>query len=111
MDAFEEEERSFPPTDGDSLYRTRIMKRGWKSRNFWYFKALDNPRGSSNIFIQHIQPKFENSHRTGTIFGNVVAPYWGPDAAEVLTAQLKDKVEYDCQLRRVFEASGEETRT
>jgi hypothetical protein len=34
MDAFEEEERSFPPADGDSLYRTRIMKRRWKTGNF-----------------------------------------------------------------------------
>jgi hypothetical protein len=63
------------------------------------------------MFIQHIQPKFKNSHRAGPIFDKAVAPYWGPDPAEVLTAKLKDKEEYDCQLRKTFEASGEETPT
>jgi len=104
MAAFEDEERLFPPTNGDALYRAHIMRRGWKIGNFWYFQSLDNPKVLYNIFLQHIQPKFEESHGTDVMFDGIVAPYWGTDAAEVISAKLKDKEVYDDRLRNAFEA-------
>jgi hypothetical protein len=35
MDIFEEEEKLFPSMYGSPIYRTDIMRRGWKIGNFW----------------------------------------------------------------------------
>ncbi len=105
LDAFENEERSFPTINGDASYRTRIMRRGWTIGNFWYFHALDNPKGLYNMFIQHIQPMFIDLDDKGIIdFERTLTPYWSVDASEVIAAKLKDKEEYDNQLRRAFES-------
>ncbi|RDL30741.1 Uncharacterized protein BP5553_10086 [Venustampulla echinocandica] len=108
MTAFEEEEALLPPTNGGPL--SHIMRRGWKIGNFWYFQALESPKGLCNMFLQHIQPKFEESHCDNPIFDDVVAPYWGVDAAEVISKKLKDKEVYDDQLRKAFENVVEEPK-
>lgn len=105
MTAFEEEERLLPPTNSDSLYHTNIMRSGWRIGNFWYFQSLDNPKGLCNIFLQHIQPKFEESHGTDLRFDGTVAPYWAADASEVISAKLKDKEVYDNELHKAFEVT------
>lgn len=104
IEAFENEEMSFPSTNGDASYRTRIMRRGWTTGNFWYFHALDNPKGLYNIFLQHIQPMFTELDDKGMVeFERTLAPYWSVDAVTVIEAKIKDKEVYDEQLRRVFE--------
>lgn len=105
VDAFEKEERMFPRVSGDELYRTRIMRRGWTAGNFWYFHALDSPKGLYNIFLQHIQPIFTVLDDTSMAeFERTLAPYWSVDGIEVIAAKIKDKEVYDEQLRRAFES-------
>ena len=53
MKIFEEEEKPSPSKNGDPTYRTNIMRNGWKIGNFWYFQALDSPKGMCNIFRDH----------------------------------------------------------
>lgn len=70
------EERLFPPMNVDVSYRTRIMRRGWTTGNFWYFYALDNPKGLYHIFLQHIQPIFTKLDDKGIVeFERTLAPY------------------------------------
>ncbi|KAG4433685.1 hypothetical protein IFR05_010824 [Cadophora sp. M221] len=105
VDAFENQERMFPRGNGDELYRTRIMRRGWTTGNFWYFHALDNPKGLYNIFLQHIQPMFTVLDDTGMAdIERTLAPYWSIDEHKIIAAKLKDKEVYDEQLRRAFES-------
>jgi hypothetical protein len=73
MEIFEEEEKSF--TSGVPLYRTNIMRKGWKIGNFWYFQALDSPKGLYNIFRDHIQPTFAPSHNVDLDFPRIVSEY------------------------------------
>jgi Phosphotransferase enzyme family len=100
IDAFEKEERLLSPTKHGTLYRTNIMT-GWKIGNFWYFHALDSPKGIYNLFLQHIQPRFAPSHDE-TEFDRTVAPYWATDADEVIASKIKDIEVYTDQLRKVF---------
>jgi len=108
MDAFEKEERLLPPTKDGALYRTNIMRAGWKIGNFWYFHALDSPKGIYNLFLQHIQPGFAASHN-GTVLDRIVAPYWATDADEVIATKVKDMEVYIDQLRKAFGAIGDES--
>jgi len=56
------------------------------------------------MFIRHIQPMFIDWDDKGIIdFERTLTPYWNVDASEVTAAKLKDKEEYDSQLRRAFE--------
>ena len=106
VDAFENEERLFPPVNSDVSYRARIMRRGWTTGHFWYFYALDNPKGLYNIFLQHIQPMFAELDDRGMIeFERSLAPYWSVDALNLVAAKIKDKEAYDDQLRRAFESA------
>jgi hypothetical protein len=106
MAAFENEERLFPPPPAavkrSALYCSEIMRRGWNDGNFWYFHSLNSPKGLYNVFLGHIQPKFEESHGASAMFDQIVAPYWGTNAAEVISAKLKEKEAYDTRLQNAF---------
>lgn len=58
MDIFEEEEKRLAPLKNASMavpsYRTSIMRNGLRIGNFWFFHALDSPKGMYNVFSQHI---------------------------------------------------------
>jgi hypothetical protein len=84
MDIFKEEEKSFPSVYGSAVYRADIMRRGWKTGNFWYFHALKSPKGLYNLFVQHIQPIFEPRR----------------------DIKLEDKKKYEQQLRQLFMEAG-----
>lgn len=38
-------------------------KKGWTIGNFWYFHALESPKGLYNLFLGHIQPRYASFHR------------------------------------------------
>ncbi len=108
LDAFEKEERLLSPTKHSALYRTNIMRTGWKIGNFWYFHALQSPKGIYNLFLQHIQPRFAPSHNE-SVFDRIVAPYWATDTDEVIASKIKDIEVYNDQLRKAFGAASNES--
>ncbi|CEJ59477.1 hypothetical protein PMG11_08102 [Penicillium brasilianum] len=93
VDIFEEEEKLFPPINHSCSYRTNLMKRGWQIGSFWYFQALDNPKGLFNLFHQHIHPIFVSAHDVDSDFPRVVSDYWAADTEKVIAAKLRDKEE------------------
>ncbi|CAD6445326.1 d571664c-5b90-4b14-a3af-6e38a8324e15-CDS [Sclerotinia trifoliorum] len=100
---FEEEEKSLPSGDGVASYRTKIMSKGWKIGNFWYFQALDSPKGLYNIFRDHIQSIFAPSHNTDSDFPRIVSEYWAVGVNDIISAKLQDKEAYERMLRQKFE--------
>lgn len=98
-DIFEEEENKCPLAYGSVIYRTDIMRRGWKIGNFWYFHALKSPKGLFNLFRQHVQPIFESRRDNFTPhlddFARILSPYWASDARDVVAAKLADKLKYE----------------
>lgn len=104
MDIFEEEEKSFPSVYGSTIYRTDIIRRGWKIRNFWYFHTLKSPKGLYSLFVQHIQPIFEP--RRDIKFAQMVSAYWAPDIREVVAAKLENKKNYKQRLQQLFKEAG-----
>ncbi|KAJ6188521.1 hypothetical protein N7519_003429 [Penicillium mononematosum] len=100
---FEEEEKQTPPINNDHSYRTNLMRNDWQVGNFWYFHALDSPKGLFNLFSQRIYPLFAPSYQSKDDFARVVSDFWAPDVEKVLTAKLHDKEEYEKSLRQRFE--------
>lgn len=107
LDAFEREENALSQRQKSASYRAGVMRKGWKIGNFWYFHALDSPRGMMNLWLQHIHPAFTRT-QDDDIFDQIVAPYWATDAAEVVMSKVKDKEVYDGQLRQAFKKAAEE---
>ena len=79
------------------------MRNGWRVGNFWYFHALDSPKGLFNLFSQHIYPLFASPCQSKDNFVRVVSDFWAPDVERVLAAKLHDKEEYEKWLRQRFE--------
>ncbi|KKK16554.1 hypothetical protein AOCH_004573 [Aspergillus ochraceoroseus] len=102
MDVCKEEEKSFPRITNTCLYRTELMGKGWQIGNFWYFQALDSPKGLFNLFHQHIHPIFASAHRVSSDFSRVVSDYWAANVEEVIAAKLRDKEDYDNKLSQRF---------
>lgn len=100
---FEEEEKQFAPINNDHSYRTNLMRNGWQIGNFWYFHALDSPKGLFNLFSQHIYPLFAPPTQSKDDFARVVSDFWAPDVGKVLAAKLRDKEEYEKSLYQRFE--------
>ena len=109
-DIFEKEDKSFPLAYDRATYRTDIMRTGWKIGNFWYFHALNSPKGLFNLFRQHVQPIFEprrDSCKPGVAdFAEIVSPYWAADARETVVAKLEEKRKYERELRELFKKGG-----
>ncbi|KAL3457958.1 hypothetical protein BJX64DRAFT_302290 [Aspergillus heterothallicus] len=105
MEIFEEEEKRYPPLFNAHAYRTNIMRKGWEVGNFWFFQALDSPKGLFNIFRDHIQPRFAPSQSADPSgFSRIVSEYWTVDTKGVLEGKLKDKEDYENELRLRFQS-------
>lgn len=103
LDAFEQEERDVV---GEALYQTPIMKKCWETGSFWYFQAVESPKGLYRVFNEHIQRLFCPEHCKMRIFDQVVAPYWKAGAADVIERKMKDEEKYKDRLRDVFAAKS-----
>ncbi|KAL4802052.1 hypothetical protein BDV18DRAFT_147438 [Aspergillus unguis] len=104
MEVFEEEEKRYPRLFNACAYRTAIMRRGWASGNFWFFQALDSPKGLFNIFRDHVQPKFSPSQSSNpSDFSRIVSEYWAVDTKAVMEKKLNDKDIYENELRLRFQ--------
>ncbi|KAJ5198289.1 uncharacterized protein N7498_007406 [Penicillium cinerascens] len=109
MEIFEEEEKQYPPLFNVCTYRTNIMRKGWKIGKFWYFQALDSPKGLFNIFRDHIQPKFAASQSADPLdISKIVSEYWAVDTKDVVAGKLRDKEVYEEDLRLRFQNGSEE---
>ncbi|KAJ5328088.1 hypothetical protein N7452_008478 [Penicillium brevicompactum] len=105
---FEEEEKWFPVISTLNCYRTTLMRNGWKTGSFWYFHALESPKGLFNLFRQHVYPAFVPSRQVASDFSEVVSDFWAPNVEEVILAKLRDKAEYDNSVCQLFDdASGD----
>jgi hypothetical protein len=72
FDAFEQEEKNIV---GEALHQTPIMKSCWDTGSFWYFHAVNSPKGLYQLFNEHIQPLFHLEHSEMSMFDEVVALY------------------------------------
>lgn len=102
MRVFEKEEKLSVPSGQCTSSRTHIMNNGWDTGNFFYFHALNTTVGLCTLFWLHIQPRFARSHILGTAFAQTFAPYWDTDADDFIALKLKDRDEYQKQLRCAF---------
>ncbi|KAI9807648.1 MAG: hypothetical protein M1825_005589 [Sarcosagium campestre] len=98
LEAFEHEERALTGNASNAL----IMREGWEAGSFWYFLAVESPKGLLRVFSQHVQRLFCVEHCTSSIFDHVVAPYWSVGATKVIEQKLDDEIRYKDQLQRLF---------
>lgn len=110
VEFFEEEEKQYPRLFNTCVYRTNIMRKGWKVGSFWFFQALDSPKGLFNIFRDHIQPKFAPPQSADPAdFSRIVSEYWAADTKDVIEGKLKDKEVYENELRLRFQNCPDST--
>ncbi|KAH8432430.1 uncharacterized protein LDX57_010066 [Aspergillus melleus] len=100
MNIYEEQEASLT----GSTFQGQIMKECWAKGSFWYFQAIHSPKGLLRVFNEHIQGRFCEEHCTQSIFDRVVSPYWGEDAEHILNKKVKEKAEYESQLKSRFDS-------
>ncbi|KAH7333502.1 hypothetical protein BKA65DRAFT_527621 [Rhexocercosporidium sp. MPI-PUGE-AT-0058] len=89
LEAFEQEERDIA---GKGLHQAPILRKCWESGSFWYFHAINSPKGLCRVFTEHIQRLF------------FVAPYWRVGAAEEIKRKIEEEERYKHQLKEVFSA-------
>ncbi|KAJ5641006.1 hypothetical protein N7528_000631 [Penicillium herquei] len=107
MDIFEEEEKRLPPINNTSSYRTTVMRNTWQTGGFWYFSALDSPKGLYNLFYQHICPIFTQPQQfdpESDCFKSLqlISDFWAPGVDDLIAAKLKDKKEYENSISELF---------
>jgi hypothetical protein len=109
MNIFEEEEQAHSRAGDKTLGLTSIMRKGWEIGNFWYFHALETPKGLYNIFQEHIQPRFSRLDGAGMVeFERTISPYSAPDIQKFIGGKMKDKEIHEGHLRDAFAAAQEE---
>ena len=99
LETFEQEEGELV---GEALYQAPIIKNCWSTGSFWYFEALNTPKGLYRIFNEHIQRLFCFEHCNMRRFDEMVAPYWSIDSAEVIERKIEEDEMYKGQLTEAF---------
>lgn len=113
LDIVQQEERKILEMEGvsgtavDDLFYTNLLGRLWESGTFWYCLAIDSPAALHDIFYKRLQPRYpaprkEEFERS---FYHASTTFWCPKAWELITSKIKDKEEYDKQLRDAFQVS------
>lgn len=109
MDVFEKEEKKLPPLTNIlthvSSFRTNLMRRALHTGSFWYFHALNSPKGMYNLFSQHIHPLFGSSSEVSPGLAQTVSTYWDTDTEAVIATKLHDKEDYEKELVQRFESA------
>ncbi|RMD44415.1 hypothetical protein DV735_g758, partial [Chaetothyriales sp. CBS 134920] len=80
-------------SEGVSPSRSALMEENWKRGSFWFFHALESPRGFYNLFKQHIMPRFSQD----TDFPDI-SQYWIKDTRTIIRAKLEERKSYLEQL-------------
>ncbi|QKX57558.1 uncharacterized protein TRUGW13939_04675 [Talaromyces rugulosus] len=110
MNVFEEEEQAHSQAGHKTLGLASIMRKGWEIGNFWYFHAIQSPKGLYNLFLEHIQPRFAKIDGAGMAeFERTISPYWTPNTQSFLDGKMKEKERYDERLRDAFAAAQVES--
>ncbi|KAI9373631.1 hypothetical protein BJX61DRAFT_552128 [Aspergillus egyptiacus] len=82
-----------------------IMRRCWESGAFWYFQAVQSPKGLLRVFNEHIQRRFCEGHCTQRVFDRVVSHYWCVGAEGYIQRKVEE-ARYKDRLRRRFGEVG-----
>ncbi|KAI1942274.1 hypothetical protein LOZ12_002574 [Ophidiomyces ophidiicola] len=110
LESFEKEEKKMQDRDPNfniplfGRQFTDIMRSCWENGSFWFFYALENPKGLFSLFYYHLLPRYGP---TDPNFYNGFCSYWAVDAAELVGKKLKDKEDYDIKLREAFQKESE----
>jgi hypothetical protein len=86
-----------------SVHLHPILQQGLEKGTFWCSLALDTPSALFKIFYDYIQPHFSKTHIDEESFWLITMPYWTFDTHDFIEQKLKDKEEYDMNLREAFE--------
>ena len=103
MDILEHEEHELYADIRETTRLSPIMKQGWEMGTFWYSLALQSPTGLSRVFYDHIQPRLAKGHESDGEFFRIIMYYWEMNVTDFLHKKVKDKEDYDLQLRKAFE--------
>lgn len=84
------------------LFQSTLMRKCWEMGSYWYFQAVNSPKGMFTIFDKHIQRMFCANHSNPALFDEVVSSYWARDVGAVIETKLKEEDSYKEQLRKAL---------
>lgn len=99
INAFEEQEKSVQTSD---YSQAEIMRKSWSRGSFWYFQAVNSPKGLLRVFNEHIQRMFCEEHCTQRVFDRTVSPYWSVGAEEFIQTKVEQEAAYKDRIRKRF---------
>jgi hypothetical protein len=110
IDAFAAEEQQLETSiqKRHSTNQSSIIKKCWETGSFWYFQALNTPKGLFRVFNEHIQRRFCAEHSEMRIFDQVVSPYWGVGTADIIKRKIREEERYKECLREAFSEESPE---
>lgn len=101
MKVFQEEENTARFESKSPLKLQPILQQGWEQGTFWYTLALKRPTILSDIFYDHIQPRFSGAHKEES-FWLVTMSYWTFETYKFVQQKVKEREEYDMSLCDAF---------
>lgn len=103
INAFNDQEECVHTSDAS---QAEIMRKSWDRGSFWYFQAVNSPKGLLRVFNEHIQHMFCEEHCTQRVFDRTVSPYCSVGAEEFIQTKVEQEAEYKDQIRKRFGEVG-----
>ncbi|KAG6026763.1 hypothetical protein E4U41_001176 [Claviceps citrina] len=89
-----------------TVRQVSLQRETWKRGSFWYYEAVNNPKGMKNLFDKHMRPLyFKNPAGQAhpySIFVDVFCCCWGIDAKDLIDKKVQDQQEYEADLRKAL---------
>ncbi|KAJ5476739.1 hypothetical protein N7475_002468 [Penicillium sp. IBT 31633x] len=99
IDACEGQEKGVQTPDAS---QAKIMRDCWARGSFWYFQAVQSPKGLLRVFNEHVQRRYREEHCTQRVFDQIVSPYWCVGTEEFIQTKVEQEAEYKDRLRKRF---------
>lgn len=101
LDIFRREDNDQPKPG----FYTTIMGDALEKATHWFWAALNHPRVTYNLFLDHLQPRLAPTQLEGDDcirFQQILAPYWAPHTSRFIEQKLIDRQNYLKDLRAQY---------
>ncbi|OJD26026.1 hypothetical protein ACJ73_02594 [Blastomyces percursus] len=96
----QEEKQSY---EDSTMWFSKLMSQGWKTKVFWFSLALMSPAGLSQIFYNHIRSEVAGDNVDRGWFLTIIMHFRSQDIEAFIAKKLEDKAAYDKKLQEEFD--------
>lgn len=103
VETFKQEEMGMPLYHNGSFYsRAMSMNNALEDGRYWYWNALQTPKGLFNIFRTHLETFYDKVSKDS--LRTAISPFWAPEMTSFVNSKLDEFTQYRQEVGDIFKS-------